>query len=193
MLGSACFAFICTFFSNISEFCFFSYRSDIETRQAMENLIGHVMTSTTQVPEYYTINDKLLKWFKKKKKESLQHEYITSVQFVLNTHTFNYRCLIFHILLPLEQLRCLARPAASSSSLPAGALSCGAASAGTGERNTLRAQGHGTRTEARSASRSIQQAAGGDASLYALKPSRPSLYGHSHPLTFRVRVRVNSN
>lgn len=52
------------FFSPIyqsSVFC--SSRSDVETRQAMENLIGHVMTSTTQVSENYTINDQPSKRF----------------------------------------------------------------------------------------------------------------------------------
>lgn len=78
---------------------------------------------------------------------------------------FNW-CLISHILLPFVQLRCLAWPAASSSSLPAGALSCGAAFAGTGERDTLRAQGHGTRKEDWSAGKSVWQAAGGDAPLH---------------------------
>lgn len=80
------------------------------------------------------------------------------------------------------QLWCLAWPAASSSSLPAGTLSCGAASAGTGERDTLRAQGHGTRKEDWSAGRSVWEAAGGDAPLHSLNPSCP--HWQPHALTF---------
>lgn len=87
---------------------------------------------------------------------------------------FNW-CLVSHILLPFVRL---AWPAASSPP-PAGTLSCGAASAGAGERDTLGAQGHGRRKEGWSAGRSVRPAAGGDAPLRSLNPSRPHWLPHS--------------